>query len=80
MPDSGRNNAAHRVVPVCPAWPQRAIPSPVGSHHFVESATSAAVSLRANFSVPPPSRVRRVTARERLHPKRGPPTEFPASS
>src|SRR6202012_2193715 len=51
MLDVGRENSTHRLVAVCPAWPQAAFPPTVGSHHFVESATSAAVSLHISISV-----------------------------
>ncbi len=77
MLDRGRDNAAsHRVVAVCPAWPQRAVPSPVGSQHFVRRPSALAVSLRASFSAAQRSETGRLTARERLHPKRGPPTRL----
>jgi hypothetical protein len=76
MSDTGRDNAAHRVVSVCPAWPQRAIPSPVGSHHFVRHSSSAAVSFCTGFSTPAQSVAAYLTATERLHPKRGPPTRL----
>jgi hypothetical protein len=72
----GRDNSAHRVVAVCPAWPQRAVPSPIGSHHFVGRLSSAAISLRASCSATQPFEVRRLNTRERLHPKRGPPTHL----
>ena len=80
MLDAGRDSSAHRVVAVCPAWPQRAIPSLVGSHHFIGRVSSAGVSLRTDFSAPAQSRTSHLAARERLHPKRGPPTESLATS
>ena len=80
MLDAGRDNSAHRLAAICPAWPQRVVPSPVGSRHFVSRPSSAAASLRSSFSVSPLSRVRCLTARERLHPKRGPPLESSAIS
>jgi hypothetical protein len=71
--DAGHNNSAHRFVAVCPAWPQRAVPSPVGSHHFVSRASSAAVSLQISFSVTAQFCTPVVARQECLHPKRGPP-------
>ena len=76
MLDAGRDSSAHRVVALCPAWPQPAVPSPVGSHHFVSQTSSAAVSLRASFSPALPCDARHLTARELLHPKRGPPARL----
>ena len=74
MVDSGRDNSAHRLVALCPAWPQRAVLSPVGSRHFIPGTSSAAASLRNYSSLPPQFYAARQTARERLHPKRGPPS------
>jgi len=73
-----RGSSAHRVVAVCPAWPQRAVPSPVGSHHFVACTSSAACSVRANSTPSTQTQTLRLTVCEHLHPKRGPPTSLPA--
>src|SRR5580658_2019025 len=80
MLDAGGNSSAHRVTGVCPAWPQRAIPSSVGSHRFIGHTSSSPLALRISFSTAPSREARRLTARERLHPKRGPPAESPAIS
>ena len=74
MVDSGRDNSAHRLVAVCPAWPQRAVPSPIGSRHFIPSTSSAALSLRTHSSPSLRFYAAWQAARERLHPKRGPPS------
>jgi hypothetical protein len=74
MLDAGRDGSAHRLVAVCPAWPQRAVPSPVGSHHLVARASSAAVSPPISVPVPPQFHAAHLKTRERLHPKRGPPS------
>jgi len=78
MLDRERDSSAHRVVAVCPAWPQSAVPSPVGIHRFVGRAPSLAVSHQAVFSAPKQARICRLIAGERLHPKRGPPASLPA--
>jgi hypothetical protein len=76
MLDAPGDSSAHRVVAICPAWPQRAIPSPVGSHHFVARTSSVTISLRADFSMHQPSGTGHLAVCERLHPKRGPPTRL----
>jgi hypothetical protein len=76
MLESDRDSSAHRFVAVCPAWPQRAVPSQAGSQHFIERTSSPTISLRAGFSAPPQPHDRRPAPRERLHPKRGPPNRL----
>jgi|SRR5690348_15515065 hypothetical protein len=76
MFDRDRDSSAHRVVAICPAWPQHAIPSPVGAHHYVGCESSVAVCHPAGVYVVTPAPGCRLTAREGLHPKRGPPTIF----
>lgn len=78
MLDDRGDTSAHRIVAVCAAWPQHAVPSPVGSHHFVAHTSSAALSLRVSFSASMQTRARHLTACEQLHPKRGPPASLPA--
>jgi hypothetical protein len=73
MLDDRGDSSAHRFVAVCPAWPQHAVPSPIGARHFVPRTASAAISLRSSFSASRPLEAGRLTACEHLHPKRGPP-------
>jgi hypothetical protein len=76
MLDAGSDGSVHRVSAICPAWPQRGVPSPVGSHHFAECTSLVSVSLRSDPSVPLQTHTGRPAVRERLHPKRGPPTRL----
>jgi hypothetical protein len=76
MLDAGRDSSAHRVVAVCPEWPQRAVPSPTGLNHFIGRASSSPVALRTSLSPPRSREVPSLTALERLHPKRGPPNRL----
>lgn len=76
MLDAQGDSSRHRVVARCPAWPQRAIPAPVGAHHFAEHASPVALYHRTIFSAPLQLTTRHQVGSEHLHPKRGPPTRL----
>lgn len=75
MLDKAKDPSAHRVVPVCPAWPQRATPAPLISNHLLGRRFTPGIfhDADAHHSMTP--EFGPVQASEQLHPKRGPPAE-----
>jgi hypothetical protein len=75
MLDQDKDPSAHRFVAICPAWPQRAVPASVVSHHLVGRVSTTEVFLHTSvFSFAKPES-RPLQPSQCLHPKRGPPAE-----
>jgi hypothetical protein len=73
MLDTTRAPSAHRIVAVCPLWPQRALAPSAISHTFTAPAASPALALRTTLTSRTHSIAHRRTARDRSHSQRGPP-------
>ncbi|HZQ45254.1 MAG TPA: hypothetical protein VFA99_18525 [Acidobacteriaceae bacterium] len=75
MLERQKDPSAHQVGAVCPAWPQRAVPAWVVSHPFLGRVPRSGVSLDRIIVTAATLDAHPLQTGERLHPKRGPPTE-----
>jgi hypothetical protein len=75
MLDREKNPSAHQFLAVCPAWPQRPVPALVGFHSFFGRISSSGISLDKLVLSDLSRDAHPLQTNERLHPKRGPPSQ-----